>query len=178
TVLVEGNFSFLRDPAGKAVGILSMVRNITERKQTEDALRESEEKYRSFFENSFDAIFLTVQEKGGEIIAANPEACRMFGYTEEEFCKHGRSGVVDTTDPRCQQFLEERSLRGKARGEVVHFRKDGTKFPTDVSSTVFKDKNGRNLCITIIRDISERMRGEQALRKSEEHHRSLFENML
>jgi PAS domain S-box-containing protein len=178
TVLVEGNFSFLRDPAGKAVGILSMVRNITERKLAEDALRESEGKYRSFFENSFDTIFLTVQEKGGEIIAANPEACRMFGYTEEEFCKHGRSGVVDTTDPRCQQLLEERSLRGKARGEMVHIRKDGTKFPTDVSSTMFKDKNGRNLCITIIRDISERMRGDQALRKSEEHYRSLFENML
>ena len=178
TVPVEGNFSFLRDPAGKAVGILSMVRNITERKLAEDALRGSERKYRSFFENSFDAIFVTVPENKGAILAANPEACRKFGYTEEEFCKLGRSGIVDTTSPRCQQFLAERALRGKARGEMLHIRKDGTKFPTDVSSTIFKDKDGRNLCITIVRDISESKRDEQALRKSEEHYRSLFENML
>jgi len=62
---------------------------------------------RSFFENSFDAIFLTIPEKGSQILAANPEACRMFGYTEEEFWKPGRNEIVDTTDPRCRQFLEE-----------------------------------------------------------------------
>jgi PAS domain S-box-containing protein len=155
-----------------------ILRDITERKLAEDALRESERKYRSFFENSFDAIFLTVAEDGGEILAASPEACRMFGYTEEEFCKLGRGGIVDTTDPQCRRFLQERALRGKARSGMVHIRKEGTKFPTDVSSTIFKDKDGRNLCITIVRDISEHKRDELALRKSEEHYRSLFENML
>lgn len=60
-------------------------------------LKESEETFRSLFENSLDAILLTAPD--GRIFKANPHACKMLGYTEQEIVESGRDGVVDTTDP-------------------------------------------------------------------------------
>jgi two-component system, cell cycle sensor histidine kinase and response regulator CckA len=141
--------------------LLSVIRDISERKRAEEALRESEGLYRSFFENSLDAIFITDPAEAGRIHAANPPACRMFGYTEEELCNLSRGALVDPSDVGVQRLLEDRTRTGKGWGELVHVRKDGSSFPTEVSSSVFKDKNGRDLCITIIRDISERKLAEE-----------------
>lgn len=68
-----------------------MVVDITELKRAEAELRGSEDQFRSLFENSNDAVLLSTPE--GIIEAANPEACRMFGRTEEEICQVGRAGL-------------------------------------------------------------------------------------
>jgi PAS domain S-box-containing protein len=87
TVLVEGNFSFLRDPAGKAVGILSMARNITERKRTEEALQQSEREKAIL--NQIANVFLTIPDEKifEEVLAVILKTlkCRygVFGYTED-----------------------------------------------------------------------------------------------
>jgi two-component system, cell cycle sensor histidine kinase and response regulator CckA len=141
--------------------LLSVIRDISGRKGTEEALRESEERYRSFFENSLDAIFITDPAEAGRILAANPPACRMFGYTEEELCNLSRGALIDSSDAGVQRFLDERTRVGRARGELMHIRKDGARFPTGVSSSVFKDKHGRDRCITIVRDITERKQTEE-----------------
>ena len=136
--------------------------DITERKKAEEALLSSEIKYRSFFENSMDAFLLTSPD--GKIYSANPVACRMFGYSEEELINIGRSGVTDKTDSRLSDLLSERAINGKTQGEITLIRKDGTSFNAEISSAVFKNQEGHANSIMIIRDITERKLAEEELR--------------
>ncbi|MBM4270544.1 MAG: PAS domain S-box protein [Deltaproteobacteria bacterium] len=150
-----------------------MVQDITERKMIEDNLRESEERYRALFENCLDAVLLTAPD--GRILSANTAACRMFGRTEQEICQLGLSGIADITDPLLPVALTERSRTGKFRGELTFIRKDGTRFPGEISSAIFKDQDGHDRTSTIIRDVTERKQMEEVLRESKERYRTLFE---
>jgi PAS domain S-box-containing protein len=147
----------------------------TKRKRAEEALRESEERFRLLFENSEDAILLTAPD--GSIFSANPAACGMFGYTEEELHQIGRDGVVDKSDPRLPIAVEERKRTGRFRGGLDLIRKDGTKFPTEISSSVFKDKDGNLRTSMIIRDMTERKQMEEALRRKSEEQELLLDNI-
>lgn len=128
-------------------------------KKKEIIIKESEVKYHSFFENSMDGLLLTITD--GSILAANPAACAIFQMTEEEICNSGRFGLVDLTDERLIPLIEERQRTGKTKGEITLLRKDGSKFPGEISSTVFKDINGEDRTSMIIRDLSERKCAEQ-----------------
>jgi PAS domain S-box-containing protein len=163
-IWTELNSAFIHEE-GRITGALVVAYDITERKRVEEALRESEERHRSIFENSLDGIILSFPD--GRIVAANPEACRMHGYTEAEICRLGRDGITDKSDPRLSKLLEDRSRTGRHLGEVTHVRRDGTKFPCETSSVLFKDKHGRQASVLIIRDITERTRAEEALREGE-----------
>lgn len=140
-------------------------RSDTERKEAEEALRESEERYRSLFENAFEAFLLTTPD--GAILAANPEACRLLGWTEEELVRIGREGVVDVADPRLTPTLLEREQTGRARTELTFIRKDGTRFEGAVSSSVFKDRNGKPRTSIFIVDTTESKKTGEALREYE-----------
>lgn len=122
--------------------------------------------YRFLFENSFDAILLT--HPNGDVFRANPAACEMFQKTEEEICRIGRSSVVDMNDPRLEQALRERAEKGKARVELNFVRKDGTVFPTECTSVIFKDENGEVWSVIIVRDMSMIKTAEELLRKARE----------
>ncbi|MBN1546089.1 MAG: PAS domain S-box protein [Syntrophaceae bacterium] len=141
--------------------VIVNLRDITERKRMEKEIQESEEKYRSLFDNSIDAVFLTAPD--GEILAANPEACRLFGRTGEELCREGRDNLLDQTDPRLVAGMKERKRTGRFRGELTFLRKDGTKFPGEISSSVFKDRHGQLRTSIIIRDITDRKKTENML---------------
>jgi len=157
---------------------ISLVRRLLydsadKQKRFENYLRESEERYRSFFEQSIDAVFLTAPDGG--ILEANPEACRVFGYTMEELRQLGRDGVVDLTDPRLMPALEERARTGRFRGELNFLRKDGASFPGEISSSVFKDADGNLKTSMIIRDMTERRRQEEARAEIENRLRRFLE---
>jgi PAS domain S-box-containing protein len=148
----------------------ALERELAERWRAEEALRESEVRYRALFENSPDAILLTVPD--GRVLSANPAACRMFGRTEEEICSLGRAGLTDEGDPRLLELLEQRARTGRASGELTFNRKNGSTFPGELSSVVFRDPSGALRTSMIIHDITERKRAEEILRRSE---RSLAE---
>ena len=134
----------------------------------------TEDQFRSLFENSIDAVLLATPD--GTVMAANPEACRVFRRTEAEICQLGRVGLLDPTDPRLPVLLEERARTGRFKGELTFIRKDGIKFPGEVSSAFYKDKSGAMKASVIIRDVTERKRAETELRESEERFRTLYES--
>ncbi len=144
------------------------------REYAEQRLDESEERYRQLFENSMDAILLTAPD--GSIFAANRAASEIFGWTEEEICRRGRNGLIDSRDPRLQAALEERARTGRFRGELTFLRKDGSRFPGEVSTNLFRNNAGEQRTTMIIRDVSARHEMEAALRDSEQRYRKLFEN--
>lgn len=154
-----------------ASGLSVYFRDISTRKNALLELHASEEKYRLFFENSLDGILLT--NSRGEIYAANPSACEIFGMTEEEICSGGRTAILDESDPNWAVFIEERSRTGKAKAELRHFRKDGTVFLAEVASVQFKNAVGEIRTNTIIRDITERKRAEAEVKESYEQIRRL-----
>jgi PAS domain S-box-containing protein len=142
-------------------GLVCYYRDVTAEREAVAALRASEQKYRSIFENALDGMFLATES--GEILAANPAACQMLGRTEAEICAVGRAGVVVRSDPRLPAFLGERSRTGSARGELTLRRKDGSIFPALVSSSIFAGAAGELLTSLSFVDLTERERGERAL---------------
>jgi PAS domain S-box-containing protein len=131
-----------------------------------DALIISEERYRLVLENSMDAILLTSPD--GSIISANPAACAMFQRTEEEIRQLGSQGLVNINDSRLPVLIDERNRTGKAKGELLMLRNDGTKFPVEVSTSVFTDQSEKVWSSMIIRDVTERKRTEEQLIISKE----------
>ncbi len=122
---------------------------ISERKQAERVIQERETRFRSIFENSGDGILLSSPD--GNVYAANPAACRMFGRSEAEICRLGRQGLVDTNDPRLLPALEERRTTGHFRGELIFLRSDGQPFQVEITSTLFQE-GGEIMTSMIIRD--------------------------
>lgn len=166
---ISVRFFISKDAEGKTVRTFGVNQDISERKDAERTLRENEERYRSLFDYSLDAILLT--EPDGAIIDANPSACRMFGRTLEEIRKVGRSGLVDLTDPRLTAVLQEGEKKGSAKAELTFLRADGGKISAEVSSSIFVDKNGQKKTSMFIRDTTEK-------HKAEENYRTLFREML
>jgi diguanylate cyclase (GGDEF)-like protein/PAS domain S-box-containing protein len=116
-------------------------------------LEHSDEFYRSVYEHSMDAVLLAGLD--GSVLAANPAACRLFLRTEEELCRLGRTGLVDSDSAGIARFLEERERTGSTRGELVYVRGDGSRFPGEFRSVVFADESGEPRALVTIRDISE-----------------------
>ena len=99
---------------------------------------ESEKIYKSIFESSMEAILLTKPD--GTILAANPKAQEMFGYSEEQLCIIGRSGIIDNENPNLPLLLDDRRVKGNSLCELTFIRKNGERFPALVSSHIFTDE--------------------------------------
>jgi PAS domain S-box-containing protein len=186
TVSVQGvpiTFHYIKAPlldeAGEIVGICGIARDITDLRQAEDALEESEERFRMLFDHVPDAYILADMQ--GEIIDCNQAAEDLAGYGREELVGNNFA-CLPWLDFRQQVRLAD-LLAQAARGEVmgpVDFtltRKDGGEVIAEGMNLPLYIQ-GQNLVLTIVRDVTARKRAEAALRESEELYRSLFENML
>ena len=137
-----------------------------DKKRLKDALIDSEERYRLIFEMCDHAILLT-QHDEGNILAGNPAACKMFGYSQEEICELGRADIIDVTDTRWPSLLTECDQCGHVRGRVRCIKRNGKAFVVEFVSIAFHDSKGRLRAAVHIRDLSEQERNEKALRESE-----------
>ncbi|MBL7969274.1 MAG: PAS domain S-box protein [Prolixibacteraceae bacterium] len=147
--------------------IYGAVRDITHQKLAENQLKVSEEKYRSIFENSNVAIFLT-SPSNGKVLSANQFACKLFGYTEAEICELGRAGLIDVNDSRIPVLIQERKEKGYAKGEISFIRKGGQKFECEISSVIFTDSEGEELTSMVVRDLTEQKLAESKIQKLNE----------
>jgi PAS domain S-box-containing protein len=135
-------------------------------------LGESEERFQRLFDTSLDAILITAPD--GEVFAANPSACRIFGRTEDEIRKLGRNATSNLADPRLPAALEKRLRIGYFFGELTFVRKNGEIFPGEISSALYKDSQGRDRTSMIIRDISERKRVEEQIQITQDKLQNLL----
>ena len=155
--------------------LIGTVQDITERTRTVEALRESESRYRTLFQQASDGIFYL--STNGQIVTVNKSFARMHGYSVEEM--QGMS-LWDLDTPDNVELITERMQRVMA-GEIIefeadHYHKDGHIFPLAVSTGLIS-VGGDHLIQAFHRDITERRRAEEALRESEQKHRRLFESM-
>ncbi|MFC2061639.1 PAS domain S-box protein [Elusimicrobiota bacterium] len=178
TFTVEVNVSSLRNMKGDPEAIISISRDVTERKKAENLLRKSEELYRTLIETCADSI--TLSSMDGEMLMANRAAVEMRGYkNESELLK---KNMIDLIAPyeiaKAKNGIENTLKNGKVDHiEYSLLKKDGMEFPADVSVSLIKDeKSAPNAFMAVVRDITERKEAEEILRDSEEKHRMIFEN--
>lgn len=125
---------------------------------TQESERHDETLYAMLFEHSLDGILLTAPD--GRILDANPSACRILGRTRQQILRAGRDGLMDTSDARLAALIEQRKATGRAHGELLARRTDGSLFPVEISSVVFRDAAGEARTCIIMRDITERKAAE------------------
>ena len=160
--------------AGKS-HLLIMLQDITARLQTEEALRQSETRYRELFEGIDDAIF--VHDMQANILDVNEVACRRLGYTREELLKMkiteiDAPGFAEGFAERLQQQLTRGSL---SQIEGKQMTKDGREIFIDVNTKLITYK-GQPAILAVDRDITDRKLAEQKLRESEARYRAVVED--
>lgn len=167
--------SVIDDPQGKPARMLGIHIDITDRKRAEQALQESESRYRTFVDHATDALFL--QDQDGRVLDVNEQTCVSLGYTRDEII----GKMPFEFDPDVTSESIKTTLKRLDAGEVISFdsrhqRKDGATFPVEVRLRPFWIDN-RRFHVALVRDITERKRAEEALRESEERLRTLLENL-
>ncbi len=151
-----------------------VLHNITERKQAEESLRHSEERFRKLVEQASDGFELLDEE--GQFVDANSASCRQLGYAKEELLRLGIP-EIDPLVTRAKYKEIFKSLVGKPplTFETVHRRKDGTEFPVEISASVIDLPGGRR-SVSLVRDITARKRAEQELQQSHSLVRATLES--
>ncbi|MGA3282607.1 MAG: PAS domain S-box protein [Smithella sp.] len=183
-VLMENHLSFLRDETQKAVGIISLTRDITERRRAEEKLRESENKYRLLADNVHDVIF--VLDMNFNFTYVSPSVKALRGYEPEEVMKQLLSKtltpsswdlVTKTMAAAMEQEKEHRELNISRTLQLEMLRKDGTTVWTEENVSFIRNENQQPVGILgVIRDITERRKAGEALLESEEQYRLVVEN--
>jgi PAS domain S-box-containing protein len=175
-ISLEVNGDVLRTPDGTPYGMVYICRDITERRQAQEAIRQSEELYRSLANASPDGIALISLE--GRLTFVSPRALAMFGLTDP--AEALGTFILDWIDEPERSKASERFREiGEKKALVNHIcrmvKKDGSSFDLEMHSAILHDKKGVvSGIISILRDITTRRKAEAALRESEEKYRRLI----
>jgi len=158
---------------------LGVIRDVTERKRAAEALRESEQRYRSLWESARDGLVLhelLSSPLKGRFVDANDRLCRVLGYTREEILAMSLLDIVADEEKEALPELAAQVRRaGRMLFEATLVAKDGRRIPVEVNSNVVQ-LGERRLALAIVRDVTERKRTAEALRESDERFRAFMNN--
>ncbi|MBN1609744.1 MAG: PAS domain S-box protein [Polyangiaceae bacterium] len=156
-----------RDTAGRVLSYDGLVRDVTDRRLAEEALRASEQRYRQLFDAGGDAIYVHELRPGGIpglFLEANDTACRSLGYRREELLGMGPKDINAPWDPASIAPIFARFATGEpATFERTHLTRDGRHIQVEIHARPFEFR-GTPAIIALVRDISERKKAERALR--------------
>ncbi len=172
-VWAELVISLQRDAAGAPGYLIAIIQDISRRKRLEEALRESERRFRTFVDHATDAFFLL--DDRHVVLDVNSQACQSLGYTRDELVGMTPSEFdPDITPANIEEINRKLNAGETVAFESRHRRKDGTVFPVEVRSQAFWE-GGRRFAVALARDMTERKQAEEALRESERQFRTLTE---
>lgn len=159
----------IRNEKGDILGEVVFIRDITEHKRAEEALRESESKFKRLYDSNIIGVIFW--DTAGNITQANSEFLRIVGYTEDDVLS-GKVHWKDMTPPEYAP-LDEKALKEMAATgvstpfEKEYIRKDGSRVPVVIGAVIFKGQKDAGICFVL--DISERKQAELELRKHRDH---------
>lgn len=171
-VLIYGT-SIVED--GKVIGSRGIIVDISERKAMENAIRESEQKYKTIIENSQDGIFAI---QGDKILFTNNTVCKLLGYTPDEMYLMPAHELLYSEDKSKGLALSQKRKMGdySTLNDIFRFQaKDGSIKETDVFSSVI-ELNGQMVSLITVHDLTNIRKIQEQLRMSEEKYRTLTEN--
>lgn len=177
--VIEASISIARSPEGEQAGFMGLIHDVTDTRAVERQLVEQETTFRAITDGARDAIIM--MDDRGRITFWNPGAERIFGYSAEECTGLALHRLLSAEEYRSR--YEEAFPRFQATGlgdaigrtiRLIGLRKGGERFPMELSLSAAKLK-GRLCSIGVVRDISEVVRAEEALKVSEEKFRMLFD---
>ncbi|HLP04228.1 MAG TPA: PAS domain S-box protein [Paludibacter sp.] len=166
----------VRDEAGRIVMSIGMTHDITERKQAEEQLRKSEERYKSMFELN-KSVMMIIDPDTGRIVDVNPSACQYYGWSHDEIC---RKHIWDINLLSKEEVLDEmRKAQEEKRYHFIcrHWLANNEIRDVEVYSGLI-EFDEKEYLYSIVHDISERCQIEEDLKQSEERYKSLFENSM
>jgi PAS domain S-box-containing protein len=160
--------------------IFSLSKDLTDRWLAEESAKKNEERYRILFENINDAVFVhefTSDGMPGRFMEVNQKACERLGYTREELLTMRPSDIDDPESYAAVPGIMKKLVRDKhAVWEGVHVTRNGKKIPVEISNHLFT-LDGKPVILATVRDITDRKKTEDLLRRSEEKYRKIFENI-
>jgi PAS domain S-box-containing protein len=175
----EISASLIRNDEGKPTGFRGITHDVTERKQMEEMIRQSENRYRTFLESTKEGYFEV--DLAGDFTFVNDAECSNLGYPREELIgMNYRQYADETTDNKLYRLFKKVYRTGDpVRGfESGYIRKDGTKGFNEISISLIRDSEGKQIGFRgLSRDITERKLMEETIRQSEERYRTIIEEM-
>ncbi len=172
-IWISINVKLVEDRTGKTKYLEGTIIDITERKQAEEALRESKERYRTLVDKAFEAIIVI---QNGEIVFANPRAYEIVSYPRDRTEPKAFMDFLHSEDREIVIGRHLKRLQGEQLGETYTLRlvDQSGKVKWALISTALIDWEGKPATLTFLADITERKQSEISLKESEEKYRSLF----